>query len=56
MNQEDQTNAFHQDLINLVERYQQGFELTFASAIGVLEIVKLDLWLNERDSVNAGDR
>lgn len=38
-----------QDEINQVIKNHTYGELTFAEAIGVLEIVKLDLWISQND-------
>lgn len=46
---------FFQDEIEAVVRkyYDQG--LTLGEAIGVLEVVKLDLWSNQRDDIDQED-
>ena len=38
-----------QDEINSVIKKHTYGELTFAEAIGVLEIVKMDLWISQND-------
>jgi len=38
-----------QDEINQVIRKYTFGELTFAEAIGVIEIVKMDLWISQND-------
>lgn len=43
MTDSEQINAFQQDLEKLITRYTREFNLSLASAVGVLEIVKLDL-------------
>jgi hypothetical protein len=43
MTQPEQTEAFMDDLTRLIARYCAEFELTTASAIGVLEIKKHEL-------------
>lgn len=40
MTQADQQDAFMEDLDKLIQRYIDKFDLTLASCIGVLEIVK----------------
>ena len=40
MTQEEQTQAFADDLENLVWRYIEEFDLTSASVVGALELVK----------------
>ncbi len=44
MNQQEQTEAFAQDLTALINRYRREFNLTLASAVGTLETVKLELF------------
>jgi len=51
MTQIQQTNAFQNDLTKLIERYRSEFDLSLASAIGVLEIVKLDLYTDQLEIV-----
>lgn len=43
MSEAEQINAFMEDLTKLIARYCAEFELTTASAIGVLEIKKHQL-------------
>lgn len=43
MSEKEQIAHFAQDLDNLITRYRQEYELSVASAVGVLEIVKHDL-------------
>lgn len=43
MNHIEQIKAFEADLDKLVTRYCEEFDLPLASAIGVLEIKKVDL-------------
>jgi hypothetical protein len=38
MNQQEQTKAFADDLDRLVERYRSEFDLTYASAVGTLNM------------------
>jgi len=47
MNQVDQQNAFYSDLDKLIQRYVDEFDLTTASAIGVLEIHKNQLLMDQ---------
>jgi len=44
MNQQDQANAFKVEIERVLNRFIDEFELTSATAIGVLEMVKLDLY------------
>lgn len=43
--QSEQQEAFCNDLTALVGRYRQEFDLTYASIIGCIEVVKTDLML-----------
>lgn len=45
MSQAEQQNAFTSDLEKLVTRYRDEFEMTVASFIGCLELVKADIML-----------
>lgn len=54
MNVDDQQIAFETDLNNLIDRYISEFDLTLASAIGVLETVKLDLYLRHYNDPEFG--
>jgi hypothetical protein len=47
MNQVDQQDAFYNDLEKLIGRYICEFDLTTASAIGVLEIHKNQLLMDQ---------
>jgi len=47
MNEREQIDAFAADLQRLIDRYRAEFNLTIASAIGTLEVVKLELFRNE---------
>lgn len=49
MTDPEQVNAFVGDLTKLIDRYRSEFQLTLASAIGCLEVVKLDLWKQETE-------
>lgn len=49
MSESEQVEAFAADLRKVIDRYRSEFELTVAAAIGTLEVVKLDLYLNERE-------
>lgn len=40
----EQIEAFRKDIDAVIDRYRKEFDLPLASAIGVLEIVKLDVW------------
>lgn len=39
---------FQDDINEVIDRYK-GEGLSFAEAVGVLEIVKLDLWISQND-------
>lgn len=43
----EQTQAFADDIQRVVDRYRAEFELTIAAAVGVLELVKLDLYMEQ---------
>ena len=47
MNEQEQVRRFQAELEAMIARYQREFDITVASAIGVLEVVKLDLWHNQ---------
>jgi hypothetical protein len=49
MTESEQVEAFAYDLHKLIDRYRDEFDLTLAAAIGTLEVVKLDLYLHERE-------
>lgn len=49
MNDPEQIQAFAEDLYLLIERYRAEFNLTLASAIGTLEVVKLELFKSETE-------
>lgn len=42
MTDKEQTDAFADDLDNLVERYRQEFDMSYAQVVGVLQ---MKLWL-----------
>ena len=44
-----QVAAFACDIQRVIDRYRADFDLTLAAAIGTLEVVKLELYLNETD-------
>lgn len=50
MTQEQQQEAFASELWSLIDRYIDNFDLTVSSAIGVLETVKMQLFMNETTS------
>lgn len=52
MDSPDQIAAFESDLKALINRYRAEFELTLASAMGTLEIVKLELWQEQRQIID----
>lgn len=47
MSEQEQIQAFGADLRRVIERYQAEFNLTLASAIGTLEVVKLELFMEQ---------
>lgn len=47
MTQEEQQDAFANDLWALIDRYRDQFDLTVASAIGVIETVKMQVLMEE---------
>lgn len=44
MSNAEQIAAFVTDIKKVIDRYRSEFDLPLASAIGSLEIVKLELW------------
>jgi len=46
MSEQEQTNAFAEDLDRLIERYRKEFEITYASVVGTL-FLKATLLANE---------
>ena len=52
MNQENQQEAFAHELDALIDRFVQEFSLTVASAVGVLEMAKLDLFSREMENLS----
>ncbi len=48
MAQKPISQQFQDDINAVIDRYK-GESLTFAEAVGVLEIVKLDLWISQND-------
>lgn len=47
MTQEEQQDAFAGELWSLIDRYRDQWDLTVASAIGVLELTKMQLFTEE---------
>jgi len=47
MSESEQVEAFAADLRRVIDRYCDEFEMTVAAAIGTLEVVKLDLYLQQ---------
>ncbi len=43
MNQEDQQEAFWFELQSLINRFRREYDMTYASFIGVLEMIKMEL-------------
>ena len=52
MTDAEQIAALAADLQRVIDRYRAEFNLTLASAIGTLEVVKLELW---KDQTNDQD-
>jgi hypothetical protein len=49
MTEQDQIQAFAEDLGKLIDRYSVEFDLTVAGIIGVLECAKLEVWDGSKD-------
>ena len=49
MKKPEQVQAFAKDIKNVIERYRAEFDLTLAEAIGTLEVVKLELFVDETE-------
>lgn len=47
MTESEQIAALASDINKVIERYRAEFNLTLASAIGTLEVVKLELFQKE---------
>lgn len=47
MTEQEQIKAFAADLTRLIGRYRSEFNLSLASAIGTLEVVKLELYTEQ---------
>jgi hypothetical protein len=47
MTEREQIAAFAKELAMLVDRYRREFQLSLASAIGTLEVVKLELYVEQ---------
>lgn len=47
MKEREQIEAFAADIKRVVDRYRSEFTLTLATAVGVLEVVKLELFTEE---------
>jgi hypothetical protein len=43
MSEKEQIDRFSKELVALINRYRAEYELTLASAVGVLEVVKHEL-------------
>lgn len=50
MTQGQQIEAMVVDLTKVIDRYREEFDITFAATIGVLEVIKLDLYQEIRES------
>ena len=49
MTDPEQINAFASDLKRLIDIYRAEFDLTLAAAIGTLEIIKLELFDEQKE-------
>lgn len=47
MSESEQIAALASDLQRVIERYRAEFNITLASTIGTLEVVKIELFLSE---------
>ena len=47
MSEPEQIDAFAADLRKVVDRYRAEFDLTVAAAIGTIETIKLELFLEQ---------
>lgn len=45
----EQINAFVFDINRVIDRYRAEFNLTLASAIGALEVIKMELYNNQKN-------
>lgn len=52
MTSQEQQDAFNNDLQALILRYTNEFDLTLADAIGVIEVVKFSLILQQFENVD----
>jgi hypothetical protein len=50
MDEMQQQQALYDQLFRVIDRFRDEFEISVASAIGVLEIIKLELYNFERES------
>lgn len=51
MTDPEQIDALAADLNKVIDRYRAEFNLTLAAAIGTLEVVKLELFQNQIDTL-----
>lgn len=51
MSEAEQIAALASDLQRIIERYRAEFNLTVASAIGTLEVVKLELFQSQTNQL-----
>jgi len=49
MSDPEQIEALATDIQKVIDRYRAEFNLTLAAAIGVLEVVKLELWKEQTE-------
>lgn len=49
MTQNTQQDQFYLELNNLIDRFRSEYDLTVASAVGVLEVVKMELFMGEME-------
>jgi hypothetical protein len=55
MDQTEQTLRFARELGELIDRFRREYDLTLASAIGVLEIAKLQIYGDESKYLTKDD-
>jgi len=52
MTPDEQVDAFHNDLISLVNRYKLEFDMTYTQMVGVLEMYKMELFCEAMTLLN----
>lgn len=51
MSEKEQIQAFEAELRSVIKRFRAEYDLSFASALGTIECVKLELWLEQKESL-----